>query len=521
MAIEPVSPESDRSLSSAGLHVRTWAPPGNAVYGCEHVQAAFSTDSIINAMSIKNYTTLLQCLYQRPTFVSQTSLRQPYKEGDALTSLTSNYLCLQCATICNRDELDKHGKASQHCFAVDSRSGCLYCRACQDYIYDPVFERLRSQQDPINISIGRKKRKLDELTPSTDELSFININSNKAPCRAIGLRGLFNMGQTCFMSVILQSLVRNPFLRNFYLTDGHKSSECPRDDCLSCGVDELFSEFFTLDKTEGYGAVNILGRSWQHKQEFAGCKQQDAHEYFQFLVDQLHCEISADSEGIVPERCPCIIHRTYSGQLRSDVTCRSCKNVTTKEDPMMDLSLDLRMQVKKQKLDHVGSVSEARLSLHSCLRSYTSPEKLGEASYRCTNCSGSPHHVTKQLSIKRLPPVLCIQLKRFEAGFNANSISSKLSTRIDFPLQLDMTPYTTRAVHAQEFGGRDMSRNCTYDLSTVIVHIGKIDGGHYVAYCREGDQWYLFDDNRVSAVAESTVLGAEAYLLIYHIGLVA
>ena len=73
------------------------------------------------------------------------------------------------------------------------------------------------------------------------------------------------MGQTCFMSVVLQSLVHNPLLRNFYLGDGHKSSECGRENCLSCAADEMFSEFFTLDKTDGYSAVSMLGRSWLAK----------------------------------------------------------------------------------------------------------------------------------------------------------------------------------------------------------------------------------------------------------------
>lgn len=29
--------------------------------------------------------------------------------------------------------------------AVESRSGCIYCRLCNDFVYDPEFEKLRIQ----------------------------------------------------------------------------------------------------------------------------------------------------------------------------------------------------------------------------------------------------------------------------------------------------------------------------------------------------------------------------------------
>jgi ubiquitin carboxyl-terminal hydrolase 22/27/51 len=52
---------------------------------------------------------------------------------------------------------------------------------------------------------------------------------------------------------------------------------------------------------------------------------------------------------------------------------------------------------------------------------------------------------------------------------------------IDFPLTLNMLPYTVRKDNLPV----DMSQYI-YDLSTVIVHEGTMDTGHYFAYTRIG-----------------------------------
>jgi len=110
--------------------------------------------------------------------------------------------------------------------------------------------------------LENNKRKLNELYPATEGNQFVTMNSSSLPCRAGLPRGLFNMGQTCFMSVILQTVIHNPVIKSFFLGGGHTTSGCSRTNCISCALDEVFADLCTTEKVDGYAALNVLLRSW-------------------------------------------------------------------------------------------------------------------------------------------------------------------------------------------------------------------------------------------------------------------
>jgi ubiquitin C-terminal hydrolase len=78
------------------------------------------------------------------------------------------------------------------------------------------------------------------------------------------------------------------------------------------------------------------------------------------------------------------------------------------------------------------------------------------------------------------------QLQRFEYKQGRHDrAASKIDDPVHFPLQLNMLPYTNRIKGRDN---KDLERSCTYDLLSVVVHVGEIETGHYMSYCRVGDQ---------------------------------
>lgn len=240
---------------------------------------------------------------------------------------------------------------------------------------------------------------------------------------SIGLRGLLNLGSTCFMNCIVQALIHTPLLRDYFLSEQHECNLKLTTKCLVCEVARVFQEFYSGAKGP-LSLHRLLHLIWNHARHLAGYEQQDAHEFFIATLDVLHrhcknaqpeklndatkvqAKKSDESFRSVHTQCNCIIDQIFTGGLQSDVVCQACKGVSTTIDPFWDISLDLG------ETHHTG-IGPPK-SLIDCLERFTRAEHLGSsAKIKCSSCK-SYQESTKQLSMRTLPIVASFHLKRFE-----------------------------------------------------------------------------------------------------------
>lgn len=74
-------------------------------------------------------------------------------------------------------------------------------------------------------------------------------------------------------------------------------------------------------------------------------------------------------------------------------------------------------------------------------------------------------------------------IKRFSQIAGSDGQYKKNETRVRFPTTLDMTPYTPQAKRKESGASRKTA--FVYELLSVIIHIGKMDTGHYISYSRD------------------------------------
>ncbi|KAF3853217.1 hypothetical protein F7725_013905 [Dissostichus mawsoni] len=201
---------------------------------------------------------------------------------------------LRVLRLLRQKNIHEHAKSKRHNLAIDLLYGGIYCFMCQDYIYDKDMEQIAKEEQ-------RKAWKMQ------------------------GLRGLINLGNTCFMNCIVQALTHTPLLRDFFLSDRHKC-EMQSNSCLVCEMSQLFQEFYSGHRSP-HIPFRLLHLVWTHARHLAGYEQQDAHEFLIAALDVLHrhCKDDNGKKANNPNHCNCIIDQIFTGgcSLTSPAKCAS------------------------------------------------------------------------------------------------------------------------------------------------------------------------------------------------------
>jgi ubiquitin carboxyl-terminal hydrolase 22/27/51 len=339
------------------------------------------------------------------------------------------HACLHCIFFgCYGPEshIQSHAKAQEHPLSFDLSFGIVHCSVCQDCVYDDLLDQIMMTETARESCSGTWN--LWDLSFTDMSLVYKEDGSKRKLLRIsdksyIGLRGLMNLGNTCFMNSIIQALTHTPLLRDYFLSDKHHCLLKDSDKCLVCEMSRVFQEFFS-GKSSPHVPYKLLHLIWTQARQLAGYEQQDAHEFLIETLNVLHLHSIGDSTSTQSSngqsststsssssRCNCIIDQIFRGRLQSDVICQFCKNVSTTIDPFYDISLGLGSSSHSTQASPSDSHHSTPKSLIDCLERFTRPENLGSAAkIKCNTCNVH-RESTKQLTMKKLPIVACFHLK--------------------------------------------------------------------------------------------------------------
>ncbi|KAF2599262.1 hypothetical protein F2Q68_00007126 [Brassica cretica] len=281
-----------------------------------------------------------------------------------------------------------------------------------------------------------------------------------------GFVGLKNQGATCYMNSLLQTLYHIPYFRKAVYHMPTTENDAPTASIPLA----LQSLFYKLQYNDTSVATKELTKSfgWDTYDSFM---QHDVQELNRVLCEKLEDKM----KGTVVEGT---IQQLFEGHHMNYIECINVDYKSTRKESFYDLQLDVK----------------GCKDVYASFDKYVEVERLeGDNKYHAEG--HGLQDAKKGVLFIDFPPVLQLQLKRFEYDFMRDSMV-KINDRYEFPLELDLDREDGKYLSPDA----DRSVRNLYTLHSVLVHSGGVHGGHYYAFIRPtlSDQWYKFDDERVT-----------------------
>ncbi|XP_048840591.1 ubiquitin carboxyl-terminal hydrolase 35-like isoform X3 [Brienomyrus brachyistius] len=443
-------------------------------------------------------------------------------------------------------------------------------------IYQPVLEIIKNVAVP---SEDRIKQILKQGAWTPQKPNQVALCHRLTQKSETGKTGLINLGNTCYMSSVIQALFMAPNFRHAVMA----MKNC--DFLPVMGELQRLFAFLQHSQRPAISPDNFLYVStpaW-----FTPGSQQDCSEYLKYLLDRLHEEENKSaqmvrgrsSEGPGNES---LIKKLFGGKLVTHIRCLRLEGAgpplqsqgrvpsSPKGDRRADVPVETVSCVNNVESPHSTEEPECSsgASEDDCMHADTSfsvPDLInfflmseimaGENQYHCQIC-GSLQNAEKVVELTRVPHYLILTLLRFSFD-SVTKRRKKILDNVFIPIVLKM-PVRNSSRQVESIGAgevADTTKNSLYtsvhfDLVSVVVHSGSSsDSGHYYCYAREWssraagevspkqeasaddsakkpgveDQWFLFNDTRVSYSSFGSVSNVTthfpkdtAYMMLYQ-----
>ena len=336
------------------------------------------------------------------------------------------------------------------------------------------------------------------------------------------MQGIENLGSTCAINSLIQIISRNDILRNIILNNNFAK------DTISDQLKEIIDLMYVKNNSIiPRKFINTLYNIF--KDIFYQGEQIDISELWTFLSDKISDDMIALpvanninslvdylTEGVIYDsdiefnnaivNCK-LLRKKYEyyynkfnkknsiwqkntqGFYLNTTRCINCNLTFYNFEPFTSLNIDISMDTISPKISDMISQSLK--------------EEVINGDWFCTKCN---KHCAYKKSTKlwKLPDVLVIIIKRF--------INIQLKNNAPITIN-DYLNFNKGSILSNK-------KDVIYLFSSVALHFGSLNGGHYSAICNTPDGNILYDDRNVVNIDTDNKINfknknANAYMLVY------
>lgn len=336
-------------------------------------------------------------------------------------------------------------------------------------------------ESPVPHPDLKKSHSQAQKTSSLSSPTTSQIQTPKVDLPSMIRTPMVNLGNTCFMASVLQTLFHMPAFTNDLINYNKHKEGCP---CTLCLLTTTFKATNPISTKRTPFKPNAMKEHLITLSEnFAPGQQQDAHEYFNCLFN----EVSKHNVGQT------ILKRNWRllEQINSSIKCMSAECQTFAEHETNEL--EYLYNVIMLDINHNETLNDA-------LEEHFNEEQKQWST--CSRCKISKTNKVQNLRIIEAPKFLSIIFKRFTVNHTKNSKPIQFNSKH----LLDLSKWQ-----------QNQKQILQYRLIGAITHTGdSIHNGHYFAVVSGGDgKYYKFDDDNPvqdCKMGEAT----KAYMLFFE-----
>ena len=334
--------------------------------------------------------------------------------------------------------------------------------------------------------------------------------------KANGRVGLANLGNTCFLNVIVQSIRYCPEIMEYFKSDSFRLhlKEQRRLAPIASEIADVVKgmwdsevRFRATMAPRGFISASARLADGAGYPNLVSGGQSDAAEFLQFLLESIHSSVARQVQMDIVGN-PKTMHdqthvkalqswaefhrREYSpivenlfGQTQTITTCQGCGGVSPRFEPWMMLKVP------------ISSDESTPVTLASCIGEAFAKETLED--YKCDRC-GKTGPAELRGSISRLPSTLIIVIKRF------NNSTKKIRRKVEVDIS------STDLSQWMSFPAVGKNIKPVYSTFAIVEHHGSSRGGHYISYAKHDNKWINYDDTSIQYVNESELVNDDSYI---------